>query len=186
MSVPDRVEIHYARLPEGLRVYDQRVVMARDDVIVTLSQPMDLDEPMIRDGRVMLERESLALWFTFPDVWHDIGLFHRADGSFTGLYANILTPPVIVGSVWHTTDLCLDVWRPPNGPAVLLDEDEFDDAVAGGHIDPDTAVRAREEADRLMEMARLGTWPPTVVGEWSLARALELLGNAPATIPGDM
>lgn len=139
---------------------------------------MELAEPMMRDGAVMLERGSLALWFTYPDTWHDIGLFHRADGVFTGLYANILTPPKMDGSVWHTTDLCLDVWIPPGGSAVVLDEDEFEDAVAAGHMDARTAERARTEADRLVELARTGSWPPEIVAEWTLERALALLDGA--------
>ena len=177
MTEPSRVAIHYTRLPDGLRVYDQRVVLARPDVVITLSEPMDLTEPMIHDGSVMLEGGSLALWFTFPDIWHDIGLFHRADGAFTGLYANILTPPVMEGPVWHTTDLCLDVWVSPGGSAVILDEDDFDEAVAGGHMDSTTASRARAEADRLIELEASGEWPPKVVTEWSLPRALRAIAG---------
>jgi len=179
VSAGDRVLIHYRRLPDHERIFDQAVVLERDDVIVTLSQPLDLTEPMMLDGRVMLEGGSLALWFTFPGEWHDIGLFHRADRSFTGLYANILTPPEIDGRTWRTTDLFLDVWWPAGTAAAqLLDEDELEEALASGHIEEATAARAREEAGRLLELARAGTWPPGVVGEWTLERALAELGEA--------
>ena len=174
---PSRVRIHYHRIPGQERIYDQRVVLERDDVIITLSDPLELEAPMMHDGRVMLEAGSLALWFTFPGAWHDIGCFHHADESCSGIYANILTPPRIEGSVWHTTDLFLDVWRPSGGDVVLLDEDEFDEAYMLGQIGADTARRAREEAERLLESARIGEWPPTVVDEWPLERALEALGK---------
>ncbi|MBT8487892.1 MAG: hypothetical protein HKO77_06330, partial [Gemmatimonadetes bacterium] len=75
MTPPSRVAIHYRRLPDRLRIYDQRVVLERDDVVVTLSEPLDLDEPMTFEGDVMLEPGSLAVWFTFPGAWHDIGRF---------------------------------------------------------------------------------------------------------------
>ena len=172
MSAEGRVLIHYRRLPDHERVFDQKVVLERNDVIVTLSQPLELPEPMTVDGRVMLEDGSLALWFTFPGAWHDIGLFHRADGSFTGLYANVLTPPEIEGNVWRTTDLFLDVWWPVGDEAQLLDEDELDEALAEGHIDHGTATKARAEAAHLLELARDGRWPPPVVEEWTLERAL--------------
>ena len=148
--------------------------MERDDVIITLSQPLQLSEPMVSsDGRVMLEDGSLALWFTFPGEWHDIGLFHRADRTPTGLYANILTPPEIDGAVWHTTDLFLDLWRAAGDAEVqLLDEDELEDALARGIMDESAAMQARAEADRLLSLARSGAWPPRVVREWSLERAL--------------
>lgn len=173
MSGEDRVLIHYRRLPDHERTFDQRVVRERDDVIITLSEPLELAEPMTSDaGEIMLEQGSLALWFTFPGEWHDIGLFHRADGVFTGLYANILTPPEMHGRVWRTTDLFLDVWWPDGGSPVLLDEDELVEALAAGHIDPSTARRAREEAGDILEQAGAGRWPPPVVEEWTLERAL--------------
>jgi len=167
------VRIHYRRLPDNDRIFDQRVVQTRDDVIVTLSNRLELPEPMSAGGRVMLENDSLALWFTFPGEWHDIGLFHRADGTPTGLYANILTPPQIDGDVWHTSDLFLDLWWPTGGEVELLDEDELEEALEKGAIEPGIANRAREEADRLLALARAGTWPPSVVREWTLERALE-------------
>ena len=173
-----RVAIHYRRLPDRLRIYDQRVVHEEEDVIVTLSQPVEVEVAMRHDGAIMLEHGSLALWFTFPDVWHDIGRFHRADGTFTGLYANILTPPVIDGPIWHTTDLFLDVWQTPAGEALLLDEDEFEEAKDQGLMDEPTASRAWREGQHILSAAAQGEWPPRCVTEWTLERALELLGDA--------
>lgn len=177
MNSAPRVAIHYRRPPDRIRIYDQRVVHEADDVIVTFSQPIEADVAMHQDGAVMLERDSLALWFTFPDVWHDIGRFHRADRTFTGLYANILTPPVIDGPIWHTTDLFLDVWQTPSGTTVLLDEDEFEEAREHGLMDSPTAERAWEEGQRILHAAARGEWPPTCVNEWTLERALEVLGD---------
>jgi predicted RNA-binding protein associated with RNAse of E/G family len=172
VTAGDRVRIHYRRLPDQDRIYDQRVVLERTDVIVTLSQRLDLPTPLSTGGRTMLEDGSLALWFTFPGVWHDIGLFHLADGTFTGLYANILTPPEIAGDVWHTTDLFLDLWWPDGGEVELLDADELEEALARGVIDKDMARQATAEANRLLQLAGAGAWPPPVVREWSLERAL--------------
>ena len=179
MSPVPRVAIHYRRPPDRLRIYDQRIVLEREDVIVTLSEPLELEEPMTLDGDVMLEDGSLAVWFTFPGLWHDIGRFHRADGTYSGLYANILTPPVIDGPIWHTTDLYLDVWWPAEGPVRLLDEDELEDALAARHVDVSTADRARSEAGRILALVREGAWPPPVVSEWTLERALERVGRGP-------
>ena len=175
MSPPARVRIHYRRLPNRERIFDQRVVLWRDDVIVTLSEPLQLEAPMEIAGRVALEAGSLALWFTFPGAWHDIGRFHRADGTFTGVYANILTPPRIDGPRWATTDLFLDLWVPADGDVRLLDEDELVDALQAGNIEPALADRARGEAERLVGLAAQGAWPPPVVREWPLERALAAL-----------
>lgn len=171
-----RVSIHYRRLPDRLHVYDQRVLQERDDVVVTLSEPLELDEPMLVDDEVLLERGSRAVWFTFPGLWHDIGRFYTADGRFSGLYANVLTPAEMAESVWRTTDLFLDVWWPRSGAPKLLDRDELEEALTAGHIDPVTAERARTEAARIMTMARSGRWPPPIVSSWTLERALTLVG----------
>jgi predicted RNA-binding protein associated with RNAse of E/G family len=178
LSEPGRVAIHYRRPPDRLRVYDQRVVLEREDVIVTLSEPVELRHPMTLDERVMLEQDSIVVWFTFPGLWHDIGRFHRADGTFSGLYANILTPVRIDGRRWDTTDLYLDVWWPPGAPIRVLDEDELEDALAAGHIDEARASRAREEAVRIVDLAVDGRWPPPVVKEWTLARALNAVDGS--------
>jgi predicted RNA-binding protein associated with RNAse of E/G family len=152
--------------------------LEQGDVIVTLSEPLELAAAMVADGRVMLERDSVVVWFTFPGLWHDIGRFHRADGTFSGLYANVLTPVEIEGRVWNTTDLYLDVWWPPDDEIRVLDQDELDEALAAGHVDPTTAARARIEAERILDMAALGQWPPRVVDEWTLDRSVSALGVA--------
>ncbi len=177
MTPPQRVAIHYRRLPDRLRIYDQRVVLAREDVVITLSNPLELDEPLTYEGDVMLEKDSLAVWFTFPGAWHDIGRFHRADGAYTGLYANVITPPVMEGSVWDTTDLFLDLWWPRGGSPTVLDEDELAEARTAGLIDEPLAERSEEEAARLLAAARAGRWPPPVVGEWTLEQALAAVGG---------
>ena len=167
-----RVRIHYRRLPDHEQLFDQLVVLERDDVIVTLTDPMRLESPMLVAGRPALDAGSRVVWFTFPGCWHDVGRFHLADGSFTGCYANVLTPPRILGDAWYTTDLFLDVWQPAAGAATLLDEDELEEALARSHIDAALAGRARDEAAELLERAAAGDWPPPVVREWTLERAL--------------
>src|SRR5690606_39836742 len=46
-----------------------------------------------------------------------------------------------------------------------------------GQRDAGPAERARTEAERLMEQARAGTWPPPVVSEWTLDAALARLAE---------
>ena len=176
VRVSERVRIHYTRPPDRITIYDQRVALTRDDVIVTISDPLPLKQPLTIGGGPGLENGSLAVWFTFPDVWHDIGRFHLAGGSLTGVYANILSPPRIDGPDWYTTDLWLDVWIRPGHDARLLDVDEFDAGVSAGLIDTATAERAREEARSILERASSGTWPPPIVEEWTLERTLAAIG----------
>ena len=179
MSDRPQIRIHYRRPPNRIQVFEQTLVHDGDDVKVTLARAMPYEPPMRIEGQVVLELGSDVVWFTFPGQWHDVGRFHRADGTFTGLYANILTPPVLDGPEWDTTDLFLDVWMSRDGNALLLDEDELDEALGREWVDADTAARALAEAHRLLEGARAGTWPPPAVREWTLARCLQELGLDP-------
>ncbi len=170
------VHIHYLRPPDRVEIFTQSLLLDDPGVKITLASYVDVEHPMTIDGLVALERGSKAVWFTFPGAWHDVGRFHRADGTFTGCYSNILTPPTFhEGGIWHTTDLFLDVWIPSGGVATVLDEDQLQEAEANGWVDAATADRTRQEAADLIEKAEAGVWPPPIVEEWTLEKALSAL-----------
>jgi predicted RNA-binding protein associated with RNAse of E/G family len=138
---------------------------------VTFLDRTPLPKPLVVNGRTVLEDGSPVVWFTFAGRWHDIGRFHLADGTFTGIYANILTPVRFVTPwQWETTDLCLDVWLEPDRTPRLLDADELAEAVRNGWIGPELRDRARAEAARILRLARRGDWPPEAVRRWTLDR----------------
>ncbi|HET9986711.1 MAG TPA: DUF402 domain-containing protein [Longimicrobiales bacterium] len=173
------VRIHYLRPPGRQELYTQKLVHRGDDVVVTLLERTPLGRPLRVGDAVVLEDGAPVVWFTFPGAWHDIGRFHRADGRFTGIYANILEPVRFLGPAeWEATDLFLDVWLGADGRALLLDEEELEEALAAGWIDAATGRRARAEAERLLVEAEGGAWPPRVVEEWTLDAALRAAGGA--------
>jgi predicted RNA-binding protein associated with RNAse of E/G family len=182
---PPHVTIRYLRPPDRVELFVQSLVHADAEVKITLARGLSLDVPLRIGDRVALEKGSDALWFTFPGAWHDIGRFHRADGTLTGIYANVISPCEFRSpELWETTDLFLDLWIPAEGrrgsgggdaAVLLLDEDELDEAEAKGWLDRATATRARVEAARLLEAAADGVWPPPVVEEWTRERALARL-----------
>jgi predicted RNA-binding protein associated with RNAse of E/G family len=155
-----------------VEVFTQRLLLDDSDVKVTFAEAVPFDPPIRIHGDVALEAGSDAIWFTFPDTWHDIGRFHLADGTFTGIYANILTPAVFLpDGVWETTDLYLDVWVTPEGELSVLDEDQLREALERGWVSEDQAARARTELEHIVSAAEQGRWPPPVVLEWTLERA---------------
>jgi predicted RNA-binding protein associated with RNAse of E/G family len=181
------VHIHYRRLPARVDTYVQLLLHDGDDVKVTFQPSTPIERPLRVDGRVILEPGSPVVWFTFPDAWHDIGRFHRRDGTFTGIYANVLTPPRLHEAgddpaEWQTTDLFLDVWKGVAGEVRLLDEDEWAHARGEGVLPADWARRAREEAETLIAEEAAGRWPPHVVRSWTLERARERVAQSPSTI----
>lgn len=168
---PERVQIRYRRPPDGERLFDQRVLAELDECVITLLDSAQVDNPVVVAGKVVLEPGAPVVWFTYPGLWHDVGRFHLLDGTFTGWYANVLTPVRMRGFEWETTDLFLDVWRGADGRVEILDEDEFDHARSCNWIDAAVARRARMEADALARRAEAGTWPDSLARSWDLARA---------------
>jgi predicted RNA-binding protein associated with RNAse of E/G family len=150
---------------------------------VTYLPAAGVDRPVAVAGETVLDPASPVVWFTFPGLWHDIGRFHREDGTFTGIYANILTPVERRMDVWETTDLFLDVFLAPDGGVHVLDRDELERAESRGWVDVGMAHRARAEAERLVAAAAAGTWPPPVVRAWSLERARRVAEGTPGTPP---
>lgn len=170
----DRVDIHYLRLPDDEQVFTQELLLDSDEVKITLARRIEMETPIRIHDRVVLEGGSDAVWFTFPGAWYDVGRFHRADGTFTGFYANVLTPPTFEGGgrIWRTTDLFLDVFSTPGGQVSLLDQDQLEEAEARGWVEAQTGRRARRVAAEILAEAEAGRWPPEVVREWTRERAL--------------
>ncbi|HYH82307.1 MAG TPA: DUF402 domain-containing protein [Longimicrobium sp.] len=173
----DIVAIHYRRLPDRVQLFRQLVLEDAGDYVVTYLPSADLPKAVTAGGRTILEPGAPVVWITYRERWHDVGRFHLADGTFTGVYANVLTPVVMDDARWETTDLCLDVWLGADGDARVLDEDELAAAEAAGWVGAGTAARARREAAALLEGARRGEWPPREVHEWTLARAREAVSR---------
>jgi predicted RNA-binding protein associated with RNAse of E/G family len=168
----ERVRIRYLRPPDRLQTFEQEVAARLPGgCVVTLLEAAELARPVEVEGRAVLEPGAPVVWFTYPGAWHDIGRFHLRDGTFTGIYANVLTPVRMEGLEWETTDLFLDLWQPADGPARLLDEEELLEAEREGWVSPVQAARAREEGARLLDAALAGSWPPPEVAEWTRERA---------------
>lgn len=120
--------------------------------------------------------------------WYCIDLEFDANREFRGYYVNFQEPMRRTVFGYDTVDLVLDVVVDPDGTARLKDEEDFDDAVAAGHIANDVAVRIREEARRVLRMVERDGAPanaepwlrwrpseswdsPTLAGGWQEVRA---------------
>jgi predicted RNA-binding protein associated with RNAse of E/G family len=173
-STPERVRIHYRRPPDREEIFEQTVLARTAACVVTFLESARIRQPLRVGGHAILEPGAPIVWFTFPGAWHDIGRFHSADGTFRGLYANVLTPVVgIESSTWFTTDLFLDVWQDAAGSLRVLDADELAAARLAGSVEMPLAERAEEEVAAILAGAQSGAWPPPEVSEWNLERAVE-------------
>ncbi|HEX9107781.1 MAG TPA: DUF402 domain-containing protein, partial [Longimicrobiales bacterium] len=82
------VRIHYHRPPDRDQLLVQRLVYEDPGVVVTLLESVSIAAPLHIADQLALEPGAAIVWFTFPGEWFDVGRFHRADGTFTGFYAD--------------------------------------------------------------------------------------------------
>lgn len=169
-----QIEIRYRRPPDRLDVFVQDLVIDEPDHKVTLHDPSTLTAPLTVGRQIIYEPGAPIVWYVFPTAWYDIGAFHLTDGTFTGYYVNLITPPRLGGRTWTLFDLCLDVWIDPGGDFSVLDQDEFDEAVDSEWLDSATAERARHELDRVLQAAASGRFPPSLVRRYPLQRVRDL------------
>lgn len=168
MSKP--VRIHYHRPDRGTTVFEERLVLDRPDVKVTLLADYRGGDSYAGE-RLILSAGAPIVWFVFPALWCDVGRFHLADGTFTGWYSNLRTPIRLAGDDWYCTDLFLDHWLPVSGPAGWLDEDELDAALRVGLLDQAMRQRIAGERTTLDAQLAAGDWPPAITREIDLAEA---------------
>lgn len=165
---PRTISIHYRRLPDREVVFHQRLVHESPDCTVTFLDAAQLAKPVMARGTVILEPGAPVVWFTYPGRWYDVGRFHLCDGTFTGFYANVLTPVVMQRDEWWTTDLCLDFWLGADGDTEILDEEEFAHAEQSGWITPEQSVAARITIEELARAARNLEFPGDREQRWDL------------------
>jgi predicted RNA-binding protein associated with RNAse of E/G family len=112
----------------------------------------------------MFEPGDRSIEHYWLDRWYAIWQVHSPTGALKGWYCNIARPASVTGVSIVSEDLELDLWRPANGRAVRLDEDEF--AARGlARDDPTAAEYARmalDELDALDPAAFTGLLEPDI------------------------
>lgn len=127
-------------------------------------------KPLLVDGEVVVARGYQVVWFLFKGMPFDVGRFYRPDGTWTGYYVDILEPVSWFDSDPQTLapiiDLFLDLWIPPNGTPLVLDEEEFDAACSHGALTTAQALHARTTLDHLVRDTHSGGFPPQITREF--------------------
>jgi hypothetical protein len=164
--------VHHGRVVQAAPV---RVVADRPDLLVTWiapGTPIVYPNGQDGDGRLLpLDRWQLehrpwfgsgALDLTPPGRAHAIRLLRDDDDSLQGWYVNLEQPLARSPVGFDLSDQFLDLLVEPDGRHRWLDEDELEQALAGGLITEAEAADARAEGKRV-----LAAWPfPTGWEDW--------------------
>ncbi len=181
------MQVDVRRGSDRLDTFTQELLLDEPDLKITL-QILDEDFPITRiDENATLRPGSMLIWYLWPGRWYEVGAFFHSRGAFLGYYVNFIRPPTF-GARWLVEDLFLDVWIPANGSPVLLDEDEWEEAVARGWMTHGERDHVGLAAIDVMSGAagdrrRGRDWPPRDVRRWTpdLVPALRIRRDARGT-----
>ena len=142
------VTVRRAKASKADLVYPMTVVEDDGDHVVVRGpfsepEPRDLGYIVFEPSDVFTEHLWRSRWFTIAEV-------RDGDGRRKGWYCDVARPVIIDGGTLVSVDLDLDLWLPPEGDALVLDEDEFD-ASGLAADDPAAAAQARSA---LLELGR--------------------------------
>jgi predicted RNA-binding protein associated with RNAse of E/G family len=158
--------------PPGRRsTFRSQLIEANAERIVLAHQAFP-SKPLYYADEEVIGAGYPVVWFLFQNQPFDVGRFYRPDGTWTGYYVDILEPVRWDGSDPHTlrpiVDLFLDLWIAPDGGYIILDEDEFQDAVDQKYLSPAQSTHALTVLGRLVTAVEDGRFPPSVVKEFYL------------------
>ena len=158
--------------PPGRRVSMHTDLLHATDGMIVVAHELAPSKPVEYFGEIVMDAGYRAVWFLFKDKPFDVGRIYRPDGAWTGYYADVLEPVRWRGSDPMTlepiVDLFLDLWIAPDGRFEVLDEDEFEEAVASGFLTEQQTGHARSVLQGLIEATERGDFPPAVVKEFRL------------------
>lgn len=98
------------------------------------------------------------------------------------VFVDTATPVQFVEDAWSWVDLELDIRRLPDGVVLLEDEDEFDAAIAAGHINAEEERAARAAAAEVVQYLKSHAAPFDASGRGRFDAAMAL-GLAPLDAP---
>ena len=179
-NLPRPVSIAYRRLPNDIRQLPgvlRQVSAAR----LVIESPIVVERPQRVLGRVIADSGFLAIWFLYRNRWYDVGKFYDRQRNLVGYYCDIIKPlnkllrtPVKTSRI---TDLFLDLWITPEGDYVVLDEDEFEEALDHGYLPKNLADQARKQMDSLIQKVKAGRFPPPFTQKVELPTERTWLGR---------
>ncbi len=171
MRKPETMVIHYFRPPDRRLDIETDLLYKDEEVIVTSHTLEGASKPLIIDGETVVENGYRAVFAEYRKQWHDVAKIFKPDGTeqgFTGYYADINTPSEERPDGYWTKDPFLDLWiSPDRSRIVVLDEDEFDEAIRNKWITEVEARSAKAELDRLIKLFRKGRFPPELLERFS-------------------
>lgn len=154
------------RLPDEVDEWEHELLLDTPELIISEFRFSGLERPTVLDGKTITENGYRGVLFEFVEEWYEIMKIWNHEGELVGYYCNINTPPERFEGGYEVTDLFLDLWVFPDLTYRVLDEDEFEVALAKGLIDEESAAKARKVLASLKKRVVEGNFPPDMTKEY--------------------
>lgn len=130
---------------KGKQVWEYPAVeLDRGDHFIRLEAFFNRDDLDL--GFAIFARGDRFIEYFYNDRWYNIFAVHDGLSEvLKGWYCNVCRPAALGETEIRCEDLALDVWVPPAGEPLVLDEDEF----------ADLAITAGERAKSLAALSEL-------------------------------
>jgi len=150
--------VRFKRTPDSLILFPVVLLLEDAEGVVTLNI-LDPTEPIIVNGLTVVDKGHLGVWYVSSSEWHDVGAVYNPEKAFMGYYSDIATPIKRLSNGYAMTDLFLDLWVSPDGKHTVLDQDQFDNAVAKGWLNTNQIKRAKTELANLIKAVKSKRFP---------------------------
>lgn len=127
MKIGDRIPVHACKADGTVyRSWTATIESVTEDSIVTIGQAGSNVHNL--NGGVFKIEYHLRVYYWF-DKFHNLIEVFETTGKLIEIYVNIGSPAIFENGVLRFEDYELDVSKRLPGPAVVVDEDEFAEAV---------------------------------------------------------
>jgi len=149
------ITIEYHRIPDRIGHLPSMLLYEDEEKMVILNI-LNRATPLVVNGYNLIDRGCTAVWLVPMGEWFDLGAVYDSNYQLRGYYCDITTPAERTPEGYRTMDLMLDLCILPDRTVACLDEDEFQEAVKIGTMEPRLARKARQALDQLRERAVRG------------------------------
>jgi len=154
------------------------MLLHEDEEKMVVLNVLNRSTPLVVNGYCLIDRGCTAVWLVPMGEWYDLAAIYDHEHRLRGYYCDITTPAERTPAGYRTTDLILDLCVLPDKTVACLDEEEFQEAIRAGAMDPGLAEKARHALDLLSERAVRGELlTPDVLTLLRLPENLEEIRN---------
>ena len=158
------VNLIHRRLPNKVtRV--PTMVIHQDKQTVVMCILLNPSKPLIIEESVLLDKNFIGVWYCTYRDWHDVGAVYDCEKNFKGYYCDLCSPIEKVPDGYEITDYFLDLWLFPDGRYLVLDQDEFSNAIGKGWMSQKQIAQTKEELDDLIESVESKEYPSSRMKE---------------------